>query len=742
MHERKILPFFLPAGQNELQHNSVSFPFLSFHCFIHSTTGSKSTMQRIEASGSGALLDTSRRNSVGYAAKQQQQQQHQRSSVSSANGDSAEFGSRDFLRQSVNGNVSGNVSGNDSYLTPQPKAYQPASAASNRTSAMYEELNTLPFQKLGLYGRDEELNTLQDVYQTLTVAGTGTSTSTTGSNSKGTTSNSKGTSPTPLPTAAAESAKETGSTKPLNWILVRGSSGTGKTALVKAFVSRLQEKQDAPILFCMGRYDAYLSSPHGAFVSAFSQLLQDLPFHPLYESQIEPAILQAVGEDCKFLLDLIPNLGELIFRARDRRQAAADKAKAEAQTNGIINDGATGTTSTTTTTTATTTDPHVDLSSNYNDDDMSYDMVKSKEKFKFLLQRFLQAVCQPQHRVILFLDDIQWMDPASLQLLEVILNDRSLEQSLLIVSTIRNSEEDWDEQEQGNKQAGARGCGRGLGTSFQPSSHNNHNNNNKKDQPPTVAISKLVQRIQETRNKKATYITLGNLPLETVESYLVDLLKLDRDADANNIQEFARIAYNRVQGNAFFLVQFITALRDGGYLKFSISKMKWEWDGADILRRSTVVAQNVLQVLMEKMQLLPHDAKVVLQVVGCLGASFDEDLVTLVVNELEESGLLTLEPEPNSDHHQHDNSTTKRKRTPKEILQSLEEEGILEAFQERTLQAKQSQTRADGVGVGVGVGVEPKHCIPPVDIRYFPRCSERKYRPVGATPPLQNKHLL
>ena len=50
-----------------------------------------------------------------------------------------------------------------------------------------------------------------------------------------------------------------------------------------------------------------------------------------------------------------------------------------------------------------------------------YDIVKSGKKFKFLLQRFLTAICHVEHKVVLFLDDIQWIDTASLDLVETII---------------------------------------------------------------------------------------------------------------------------------------------------------------------------------------------------------------------------------------------------------------------------------------------------------------------------------
>ncbi len=278
--------------------------------------------------------------------------------------------------------------------------------------------------------------------------------------------------------------------------------------------------------------------------------------------------MAAVGNDYPLLLDLIPNLGELIFEANASRG--------------------------------------------------DYDIVKSKEKFKFLLQRFLHAICQPEHPIIICLDDIQWIDPASVNLLEIIMNDAGLSRSLLIVCTVREEEV--------------------------PESH---------------PVSKLWQRIKDRRQQSPRTLTIQNLSLETLEAFVADLLNLD----PQQVRELANIAHTRTDGNIFFFVQFLTALRDGGLLRYDIASMKWVWDESEI-RRSTVVATNVLTVLMNKLSQLPTDAKALLKVAACLGSTFEEDLVDLVMTNLEPTGLLSVE--------------AYGERTSSQVIQFLLGEGILE----------------------------------------------------------------
>lgn len=412
------------------------------------------------------------------------------------------------------------------------KAHKPTSSISNQATQVHEELNRLKFSRMGLYGRENELRTLSTFFEKM-----------------GTTDGG------------------------LNLTIVTGSSGTGKTALVKECTSRLA--RDTSSIVAAGKFDQHYSVPYGAFVAAFTQLCQDIPSHPLYPSKIQPAILEAVGQDYKLLQDLIPNICDLVPSGNHSLRMSKDGGPQE------------------------------------------YDMVKSKEKFKFLLQRFLHAVCHPSHKVVLLLDDIQWMDSASLKLWETILSDSVLADSMWVI---------------------------GVSCDEVSSEH---------------VVSKTLDSVQKRRGKAPSVLTLEVFSLETTTGFISELLNLE------NVESLATIAHQRVQGNVFCLIQFLTLIRDKGFLHYDISSMKWTWVEEDI-RRSTVVSNNVLSALMEKVDKLPSDAKQLLQVLTCLGAIFSEDLMLLV-----HANLNTLE----------ESSSSGAVRSPKVILESLITEGLLETVQ-------------------------------------------------------------
>jgi predicted ATPase len=360
----------------------------------------------------------------------------------------------------------------------------------------------------------------------------------------------------------------------MNLVLLAGQSGTGKSAIIKEFNTRICKKE-RNLLFVSGKFEQHSSTPYAAFISAFAQLCSDIQSLDIYPT-IRDSIQEAVGTDYKLLRDIVPNIGELVDRVEEP-DAVQDKDD-EGQ------------------------------------DKEAYDIVKSQQRFKFLLQRFLSAVCKPEHKLVFFLDDLQWIDRASLDLLEIILTDPGLKETVLVVCAYRDNEV--TEQH---------------------------------------SFSERMRHIQDMRKQIATTITIGNLSPRIVHDFITELLNMN----PLETEELAKIAYEKVNGNVFFLIQFLTALRDGGYLEFNLGIMKWTWDQPTI-RKSTMVSKNVLTILMDKMENLPESLKRFLSIAACLGASFEEVVIDLVAKGLEH------------------NSDPESKVSTQEILEAIVQEGLLE----------------------------------------------------------------
>ena len=536
-------------------------------------------------------------SSVSSSESHSHSHSHSQSHSQSQNG-SEVFRSTDSL-----GGGAGGAGLSSSLRTHQPKSASAVSSAS--TGQVWQELNHLKFASMKLYGRDEELRVLHSAWEDTNASS--------------------------------------------NLLLVSGTAGTGKTALLQEFGARLTRNNNSNVLFAQGQYHPHVTLPYEAFSSIFSQLCSDIRSHPLYQSQIQQAVLQAVGEDYKLLLDLIPNLGELIFDAKAKK--ANETQQQQQQQQEQPQEAPTSQRSLTRTHSSTHRLAFPDALHSQSH------MVKSKEKFKFLLQRFLHALIATgndngndngngngnnnhYYSAVVALDNVQWMDPASLQLLEWLIQDSKLQTSLLIVALYRTEDTD-------------------------PSD----------DLPPCPPVlAPLVRRLANTGGAEGPRgppaLVLHNLSLPIMQQYIADLFNLGLDQD---VLDLATIVYKRVDGNIFFAMQFLTALRDAGQLYYSIAHMKWTWKLTEI-QASTVVASNVLAVLMNQMDHLPPETKALLQVVACLGPSFPDKLVEMIWTNLQELPHVEMVLP-------HEILTLKR---PKELLADLEARGLIEQLSDNT----------------------------------------------------------
>lgn len=441
--------------------------------------------------------------------------------------------------------------------------------ASTKAQSVIRDVNRLKFSRLGLHGRESEIAVLYKTHERW----------------KKTEQNIKNKSACDGKVQQEIAGKLQ---TPLNLISVIGASGTGKSMIVREFGKQLVKK-DSTVFFVSGKFEQHRSRPYAAFITAFSQICLDAILND--DPTMRTAIFNAVGAmDYHLLLDLIPNIGELVYMVRgDSNQEIITKHGGEDE----------------------------------------YDIVKSEKKRAFLLQRFLTAVASSADTLFV-LEDLQWIDTDSLVLLETILTEdwATQDNSFLVICTHRKNEVD--------------------------ESH---------------PFSQTLNSIEEKRKQTRTNLIVENLSPKAVHGFITELLNSSYEDTA----ELADIAFSRVQGNIFYLVQFLTALRDGGFLRCNLATMKWTWDDV-LIRKSTVVAGNVLTILMDKMSKLPCRLKSVLLVAACLGSSFDEVVLTFLDGKLQQSGLL---PVCGDNIETHDNQHTQ---AVTEILETIVEEGLLEAL--------------------------------------------------------------
>lgn len=254
----------------------------------------------------------------------------------------------------------------------------------------------------------------------------------------------------------------------------------------------------------------------------------------------------------------------------------------------------------------------------------------SKQAIHFAFGRFF-AILSALAPVIILLDDLQWSDPASLELLESILQDESLS-SILIVGTIRNDESTNISNPHTNMEALTKRF-----TTVQ------------RGTPTTDAFFDIHQ------------ILLEDLSVSDVAGWLQALLGLP----FQDVLSLAECIQVRTGGNALHSKEFLISLTHAGLLFFDHEALQWRFDVDDIFRE-TVAAQNVVGVVTKRMESLPALERAILPKIACLGSTFTVQMFRVVVDHsLCVSGPSDRETKGNND------------RTAEKILKSLSTEGML-----------------------------------------------------------------
>jgi predicted ATPase/signal transduction histidine kinase len=202
------------------------------------------------------------------------------------------------------------------------------------------------------------------------------------------------------------------------------------------------------------------------------------------------------------------------------------------------------------------------------------DAAQAKNRFWHLVQHFVRAFAGPEHPLCLFLDDLQWADPASLEMLELLLGDPD-SKHLLVIGAYRDNQVD--------------------------------------------AAHPLPRTLDGLRKRGAvlTELRLPPLGVPTVVQIAADTLR----ARPSEVLPLAALVAEKTGGNPFFLGQFLATIHDQGLLSCDPHDGTWTWDLPRI--RESVATDNVIDLMLAKLQRLAPGTQRVLELAACIGHEFD-----------------------------------------------------------------------------------------------------------------------
>jgi predicted ATPase/class 3 adenylate cyclase/tRNA A-37 threonylcarbamoyl transferase component Bud32 len=218
---------------------------------------------------------------------------------------------------------------------------------------------------------------------------------------------------------------------------------------------------------------------------------------------------------------------------------------------------------------------------------------EAQTRFNLVFQDFIKVFTNPAHPLAIFLDDLQWADGASLKLIELLLT--SSDAGLLLIGAYRDNEVN----------------------AAHPLRLTREN------------LQKEGGNIQE--------IILNPLELETVNRWLVDTLKSSQETTWN----LADLIQGKAGGNPFFITEFLQALYTDNILNCDYEQKRWTWDINQVQKRN--FTDNVVELMVAKIQKVPPGTQEVLKLAACIGNQFELETLAVIWETSERETALTLQ---------------------------------------------------------------------------------------------------
>ena len=316
-------------------------------------------------------------------------------------------------------------------------------------------------------------------------------------------------------------------------VLVSGPAGIGKSALVREIQNAILKNPatDQKRYFISGKFDQLKkSTPYVPLIRAFQQLIRQI----LAESDAQISIwkenlLEALGPNGRVMIEVIPEL-ELIIGSQPEI-------------------------------------PTLGPAENVN-------------RFNYVFENFINTFAVEDHPLVIFLDDLQWADAASLKLIEMFITVKA--EYLYLIGAYRDNEVD--------------------------SAH---------------PLMRTIEAIEKSGAEVET-IQLQLL----MEAHVNQLLSETFSCDPERSTPLAGLCFAKTRGNPFFLNQFIHSLYLDGLIFFNSAEGIWQWDEVKI--GQTEITDNVVDLMVNKIQKLSGNTGPLLSLAACIGNRFDLNTLSIV----------------------------------------------------------------------------------------------------------------
>jgi len=312
-------------------------------------------------------------------------------------------------------------------------------------------------------------------------------------------------------------------------MLVSGYAGVGKSALVQELYKPISAKRG---YFVSGKFDQFQCNiPYSAIADALQKLVQQLLSEPdEHLQQWRSQLLTALGTNGQIIIDIIPEIELIIGKQSPIPEVGATEAQ---------------------------------------------------NRFHRIFGQFVRVFCSESHPLTIFLDDLQWIDSATIKLIELMLLDEQT-QSLFLIGAYRDNEVN-----------------------------------------PTHPLALMLERLRK-QGAVLQEITLTPLTLEPLSQLIAETLH--RNADT--VCPLAELVLRKTEGNPFFVSEFLRMLHSENLLTFYAEGLSWQWNIAQIQAQD--ITDNVVELMLHKLNKLPENTQQILRLAACIGAEFNLDTLSIV----------------------------------------------------------------------------------------------------------------
>ncbi|BDA70097.1 multi-sensor signal transduction multi-kinase [Calothrix sp. PCC 7716] len=317
-------------------------------------------------------------------------------------------------------------------------------------------------------------------------------------------------------------------------ILVSGYSGIGKSSVVNEINKPITRSCG---FFISGKFDQFKRNiPYASLQQAFSELMRQLLTETATKlSQWRHKILEAVEANGQCIIDVIPEV-ELIIGSQP--------------------------------------------------DVPTLTPTESQNRFQSVFCKFVNVFATIEHPLVIFLDDLQWVDAATLKLVQALVNN--IESNyLLIIGAYRDNEV----------------------TSTHP----------------------LIQTVTEIEKSgiAINHINLQPLSLNNITQLLADTFN---HSNTHKLISLGELLFNKTGGNPFFLTQTLITLYQQKHFQFDFATSTWQWSLQEI-QAIGITDKSIVELVADRINILPQATQEIIKIAACIGNQFTLDVLSIVINK-------------------------------------------------------------------------------------------------------------